>query len=398
MPELITRRHLLQAGLGSTLFPALVRSGAAAISRSFRLIETAGLRRFGYPVHAILPDVVGVNDFQLTRGGKPISAQFRRFEDEAGRSEVALDFNASLGPLETEDYEVKFGVKGPEPDSGIVLNDRGDLLRVANGKDLHFDLVSREAGVLKSVGSDSQEFIADPGRGIVLTDWDGRATSINDRPVTYRAVCVGPLATSLRFTTPAREQGGFPSSTVDMTFPRSKSWAEITWSANDPDGRIRSLELEFRLAVEGSPTLVDVGASGTVYGQLRGTEAMALEATPSTKGPAWLVRQGPRGFLQPLAVATKGDTRPPEGWVHVMDRRRCTAIAVAGFGRATNDRIEIQANGRVRFSRDFTKGTAGPSRGPKSLTYWLHFVDMPVQVGAATSPQAMLSPLRVEWV
>jgi len=33
----------------------------------------------------------------------------------------------------------------------------------------------------------------------------------------------------------------------------------------------------------------------------------------------------------------------------------------------------------------------------RSLHFWLHFVTMPVQVGAAISPQAMQNPLRVEW-
>ena len=39
--------------------------------------------------------------------------------------------------------------------------------------------------------------------------------------------------------------------------------------------------------------------------------------------------------------------------------------------------------------------TAAPPPGPKKITFWLHFVGMPVHVGAATSPQAMLAPLRV---
>ena len=58
--------------------------------------------------------------------------------------------------------------------------------------------------------------------------------------------------------------------------------------------------------------------------------------------------------------------------------------------------IVVGADGRVRLSRDFAMGPGEPPRGPKSLNFWLHFVPMPVQVGAATSPQSMLAPLRVE--
>jgi hypothetical protein len=80
-----------------------------------------------------------------------------------------------------------------------------------------------------------------------------------------------------------------------------------------------------------------------------------------------------------------------EGWVHVMDKQRATAIAIAGFGSETRDRIEVSSDGRLLIRRDFLRG------GERNLHFWLHFVSMPVQVGAATSPQAMQSPLLVEW-
>jgi hypothetical protein len=68
-----------------------------------------------------------------------------------------------------------------------------------------------------------------------------------------------------------------------------------------------------------------------------------------------------------------------------------TAAAVADFGRRTNDRIEIAANGRVRLARRFGEG----HRFPKTMRAWFHFVGMPVQVGEVTSPQSMLAPLKV---
>ena len=57
----------------------------------------------------------------------------------------------------------------------------------------------------------------------------------------------------------------------------------------------------------------------------------------------------------------------------------------------------IEAGGRVRICREFAGAGAAPVAGPKSLTCWFHFVQMPVQVGAATSPQATLAPLEVEF-
>jgi hypothetical protein len=74
-----------------------------------------------------------------------------------------------------------------------------------------------------------------------------------------------------------------------------------------------------------------------------------------------------------------------------MDRSRATAIAVRDFA-ASEGTIETSAGGRLRLRVDRPGGTR------KSVTFWLHFVDMPVQIGAATSPQSMMQPpeARVE--
>src|SRR5207302_1798410 len=63
--------------------------------------EPAGIRRFGYPVHATLklPREVSEKDrFRLLAGGKPVAAQFRLVAGQ--KKSVALDFNVSLGPDE----------------------------------------------------------------------------------------------------------------------------------------------------------------------------------------------------------------------------------------------------------------------------------------------------------
>jgi hypothetical protein len=80
-----------------------------------------------------------------------------------------------------------------------------------------------------------------------------------------------------------------------------------------------------------------------------------------------------------------------------MDRQRCTVLAVADFTNPKEEAdITIDADRRLRFWKSFVRKGKQPPKGPKKLTFWLHFVDMPVQVGAVTSPQAMLAPLSVE--
>jgi hypothetical protein len=121
------------------------------------------------------------------------------------------------------------------------------------------------------------------------------------------------------------------------------------------------------------------------------------EADPAS-GSGWTVRKGAGASPAVTASSTPESPRPAEGWAHVMDARRCSALAIADFGRkGARDQIIVGADGRVRLARDFSVGEGDPPRGPKSLAFWLHFVPMPVQVGAATSPQSILTPLLVEW-
>jgi hypothetical protein len=80
-----------------------------------------------------------------------------------------------------------------------------------------------------------------------------------------------------------------------------------------------------------------------------------------------------------------------------MDKTRCAAVAVDGFGRTARDSIFFKGDGSLALTRQFTDPDAQPIPGRKSLRFWIHFVTNPVQFTAATSPQAMQSPLMVEW-
>jgi hypothetical protein len=218
----------------------------------------------------------------------------------------------------------------------------------------------------------------------------------------------GPIAVGLRFSGNATLPGGRPvRSVVDLTFPNSKSWVEARWSVDDPEGLVALLGVDVPLMVEGAPTLIDLGASRTVYGQIKGEEWMVLKAgsLPGEPEPdaAWdvfkVIPGSAVGSAARFAMAPPRDTVPAEGWAHVMDRSRCTAVAVAGFGRPHYDEITTRADGRLELMRWYSRIGSGaePAPGPKTLTFWLHFVTNPVQVGAATSPQAMLAPLEVQW-
>jgi hypothetical protein len=401
----IGRRDWLGACLSSLAFGRVgAASGVEGLETiTFRLRETAGLRRFSFPVHALLPGVPTGPSFRLECDGKPVPAQFRKVEGTDGRPAVALDFNASPGPLETQVYTVRCGdtESGPEPSRGMsISHDRG-VFRVSHGTTLAFEVPENLDGLLRSVENTRLSFWSGGGRLTVETR-DGLSVPLPSQFAMKSGVSrEGPFAVGLRFEgSLERSDAGEVRSAVSMTFPNSKSWVEGRWTLDDPAGQVIGLAADFGLKIEGETTLVDLGATGTVYGFLRGREVMALEAGQAPGAPGgrapWTIIKGTPPEPPLFASAT---TRPSvaEGWAHVMDRTRCTALAVEGFGHKTLDRLQIEAGGRVSLARRFAAKGEDPGRSPKSLRFWLHFVSNPVQVGAVTSPQAMLAPLQVDW-
>jgi hypothetical protein len=245
-------------------------------------------------------------------------------------------------------------------------------------------------GLLGSVKASNLSYLRPGSQGLVLNykdDVEFRAGGIGHWGARTKGTILkrGPLVCALRFeSTEGLRSERSVKSVVDMEFPRSKSWVEIRWKVDDPERWVSSLIADLNLLIDGPPTLVDFGANDTVYDALRPNSTLALSAAPvEGSAPRWFVRLND----EPYASSSK----PAEGWAHVMDKQRATAIAVAGFGEETRDRIEVSSDGHLLIRRDFSGGAS------RAIHFWLHFVTMPVQVGAATSPQAMQSPLRIEW-
>ena len=358
-------------------------------------------------------DLLGQNA-RLLRDRQPVDAQFRRVAGADGRRALALDFVSGVGPLETERYVVEVGdgvEPGPEPKRAVRVERESEAFRVTAGGSLTYTVGDQLLGPVSGVENARLSYVVPNSGGFSVRHRDDppdrwRACSWGHdpqgRPSPASTTRQGPFAVSLHFEGSVDLPGARPSATsADLTFPSSKSWVETAWRLEDPLGVVAGMRVEFQLNVEAARTLVDFGAADTVYGVLQGRERMILEAggAPGLAGLGrpWVVRKGPDGNLALFAMAPRPDAAAAEGWAHVMDESHCTALAVARFGRESRDRPGSRADGRVRIFREFAGAVAAPPAGPKALTCWFHFVQMPVQVGAATSPQATLAPLEVEF-
>jgi hypothetical protein len=381
----------------------------------FQVSETAGIRRFGYPVNVILPlpePVKSINDFRLLSGDKPVSAQFNTHGDTSkGIRSISLDFNASPGPLKREEYVVEYGSGVPtlRPKLGLRLETTEKEFRVIHPSGLQF-AVSREfPGVIEQVQAGKTKYLNGLSQGLSIGTKANKRLYLGQSGKTKPASSVvreGPLAIALRFEiSESPGSTGQVASIVEMEFPISKSWVRVNWIVDDPGGDIVDLSAGPNLHLEGEPVLFDFGAGTAVYGQLRRGESARLRQNAVARAasvPRWETLLGTMPDLKPY-VLSPGSSTPPErdaeGWAHIMDRERCTAVAIAEFATSKEGaEITVNADGRLELLRKFGLPPGGSERGTKRLTYWLHFVGMPVHVGAATSPQAMLAPLQVEIV
>jgi len=345
----------------ATLLPAQVAT--------FHVRETAGLRRFTYPVRAELRDLHG-NSWQLLENEKPVAAQFTRTKD----SRVEVDFNASIGPYEKRSYAVIEG-EAPARIDGISIEETTSSFLVRHAGGLMFDVPRDLTGLLNAVSTPRLPYLK-PGSPGLRLNVDGIEQPLG--AMTGRVIKSGPLVCALRFES---KENGKARSAVEMEFPRSKSWVAVRWTVEEHGASVSGLSAEFNLNLEGEPLLADFGTGSYVYTTLRKQQTATLTAAPGN--PLWSI-----DVDREIYAAGRS---PAEGWAHAMDKMRAIAVAIAEFGGAGHrDQIKISADGRLKLSRDFS------SRGPRSLAFWLHFVTMPVQLGAVTSPQSMQSPLKVE--
>jgi len=353
------------------LIPTLLAAQVASIE----VAETVGLRRFAYPVRARINTSLSPEQLRLTADGKPVAAQFTRVDESA----VEIDFTVDLGPWEKRRLLAGEGAPPPPISAPMSLDQTSTSYVVRHPGGLAFHVPKNLQGLLNSVRTRDTEYVLPGSSGLLVNCGD----NVERRAVatTSRVVKSGPLACAIRFDRTEQLPGNRTAkSEIELEFPRSKSWVEVRWTVDDPHALVSGLMAEVNLRVDTQPLIVDFGAGTMIYATLRSGQSARMQANAT----AWNIDVNGTSYAA-------GREQRAEGWAHVMDRHRATAVALGDFGDAEAS-IEAWADGRLRIRRDRLGGTR------KSLTFWLHFVEMPVQIGAATSPQSMMRPpsVRVE--
>lgn len=395
------------AAFGPLPFLLLIASVASAAERiNLEVREPHGLMRRGYPAHTLLtlPQALPINTpFRLLYDGQPVVAQFR-----ADRAETTakwwLDFQVELAPHQTKTFQIEYGgdtVASPERTQGHQLTRTDKGFAITNAPYITWSIASDLKAFIQSVNFMPSEFLRPDSPGLLMRDRQSREHSLTGNAEVIRQ---GMMTVALRFenTETDLDLAGVRS-TVDLTFPGPVSWVELQWAVDDPQDKISALGMQLNLNLDKpspDPTLVDFGASSMVYVSLYPGQEAELVAGSMTKTgnttpqPDWQILRGEKGRLSPFAANSKSIAEGSiEGWCHIMDRKKCLALAVHSFARDTVDRIGTGADGRVTVWREFSPGQSAKQ---KQLRLWLHFVHFPPQASAGASPQQMQWPLDVK--
>jgi outer membrane protein assembly factor BamB len=344
--------------------------------------------------------------------GDPVIAQFSPTVDGDTSSQWWLDFSPPLKPWESRRYSVHYG-QGVKPASegtgGHTLTETDESYIVTNEPYITWKVPRDLAGLLNSVNFPPVEHLLPESPGLALRDREGREHVLGIGFHTGRVLRNGRRAVALRFTGDAPDKAlAGVRSTVDLVFPSPVSWVEVDWTIDDPQDRVAGMGAVLNLALDpataDAPTLVDFGAGTWTYSRLAADQAAELQAAgPSSNQNSWSVLRGPPDKMIPFAVAPAGVVGSPanaraEGWAHIMDRRRCLALAIDAFSRETAERIRLTGKGEVALWRDYPAQPVAARPGQKRFRFWLHFVFFPPQASAATSPLMMQTPPEIKIV
>ncbi len=411
------RPNLLKLVLLFSLTGFYQPSLLAADRLTIEVRETAGIRRFGYPVEVELALPMAINSdtpFRLLGPSGPITAQFRpAFGEPTGRR-WWLDFSLNLLPHESRAFSIEYGA------DVVLMNSRGGLglreleqeFQITSGNVLDWRIPKNLNGLVNSLTHTNVQQLDSSGLGLFLMLADGSrksvaelTTSVQRTPWTVKRS--GPLAIRLDRHDELRVDG-LRSITSDLRlqFVNTKSWVLVDWRLTNVASNVRGLgcELKMKLGQQqpassiSNRTIVDFGGTSWTYAQVAIGQEAALLGFPSRGEPNspqrnWEVRHGKIGSAEPYVVGP-GHQSPqlPEGWAHVMDSQMCLALAVDKFAQEHLDALTVRGDGTTLISRSFA---TEPSPAAIDLRFWLHFVTNPPHISAATSPQAMLAPLVV---
>jgi hypothetical protein len=376
-------------------FAGLAIAAQASHSVALSVKETTGIRRYAYPVGVRVPFPQGAlastANTRLVLNSTEVSAQYT---DEGQWPDgsiqwLSVDFNATIGPNETQTYQLEYGidVKSGPPPRGLTVTEDSDTIQVGN---VRFSKLG--APLVLSVKYRNED-LAKAGTSFGIADSSGRLLDFKSaEPAKLKILKRGPLYVVLRYTGRIAVDTGYSAPfVIAVEMPNSKSWIKVTANVDDPGKRLREISYHTPLSLGPFPWVWDFGTDRWTYGSIRNqSDSVVLtETIKAAETFDWQISSGPKGKDQIYEAARAGRLSQMIRWGHIQDGRETVAFAVDG---------NLHLAGKYQFALDGEGGasirfTAAVPVTEHHLTIYEHFVTPPVQISAVTSPTSMLSPL-----
>jgi len=358
--------------------------------------ETAGIRRGNFPAHGtariapgLLRDAAHAR-LVFERNEVPVQTREEARWPDGSIRELGLDFNASIGPLAQLRYRLEYGegVRAQQPTTEpLSVVSAPDALQVGKVR-----FGRQPAALLQSVAF-GHEIVGSGLNAFSVTGADGVDYLLGGE-ASVDIAKAGPLAVQIRFAGSVQLSPDYSAPfTITLDVPNTKSWVRFSAAIEDPARRLRTISLHSSFALGPFPWVWDFGTGSWSYGAFRGADDSAVlrQIVGTANSTDWQISTGPQGREQLYERAAGPRPARVEGWGHLQDASRAVAFAIEDFGRAPGDHtIALDGKGQLAF-----RFAPMESAGRLTLSVYEHYVASPVQIGAATNPVAMSSPLIV---
>src|ERR1700682_1149548 len=299
--------------------------------------ESAGIRRTAYPVNARVPFPQGAladpANTRLMNGEMETSAQIAaetRWRDGSIHW-LAVDFNASIGPMESQTYRLEYGgeVKAAVSARGLTVAENADSIDVGR---VRFN--KSGAPLLASVKYRGEE-IGRGANGLTITDGAGKEHDLTDaEELKVEVVKRGPLYVVIRYSGAIVVGGSYRAPfALTAEMPNSKSWVKMTATVEDPGKRLKEISFHTPLALGALPWVWDFGTDHWTYGVLRNPADMVVlsEAVKTSGVHEWKVSTGSNGQEQTYETGV-ADRSKVIRWGHLQDGKEVIAFVMETQG------------------------------------------------------------------
>lgn len=348
-----------------------------------RVRETAGIRRFLYPLTVIMPLPDGAGMFttglHTTNGQKvPLLISSASGVEETPHR---LDFAVSLEPLATLDL--------------LLVSDSSPML-VSDPLQVN---VSQESYCLRSK---QQRFQLD-------IDWDNNIESVVYDQIShlrressvarsskvmerydYKDIFGGDLIAAWAMAYGKYDDGCLAWSRVELT--ACKSWATVTHHLEQPQPN-DEIVFTLPLAIIASTLTCDFGVGGYIFGKLDEKSPEIVWRTEFGDAPhaRWTVATA--GRMDYIGEVATAEEFLPQRWFHLVDSDKALAVAVTQVPpdcREMTVRLTHEGDVSVAFRLGET------ITGHTEFGVCYHFLNDVPAIAAATNPQSILLPPVVE--